>query len=354
MDNDRIGEAGKRALSWLNKQRRSDGSFSARKENLRCYQKASLAYLMGGDPYSAYNLLTILKDRYQTPEGDFRTGERKYTSDPFNLRGERNYYLYGNGWATISAHVNSRFDISYPAIEYILKCQDVQTGGFYSRRINDEVEGMRREDVASTSSCGYALLCTGKLPEARKAGDFFIRLWKLQPHEEGFYLSYKQDEGLHTGFPDEEASLNIVDRKKSKQSYWHLAYASAFLGKLFLACGDERYLAAASNYFDFISSCSKDWGSFFGYWKVGWAASLLYSIKGEERYRRVAETVVDRIASSQSSEGSWPLGKEIGLSDENDDLTLDITAELVIWLTEIPRLLGIHTLKGADTRGQNP
>ncbi len=345
MDRHRIAEARKRALSWLDTQRRSDGSFSVGKDNLRCYLKAPLAYLMGGDPYSAHDLLTILKDRYLTPEGDFRTGERKYTSDAFNLRAERNYYLYGNGWATVSAHVNNRFEISYPALEYVLKCQDVQTGGFYSRRIDDDVEGMRREDVASTSSCGYALLCTGRLTEARKAGDFFIRLRELQPHGEAFYLSYTQGEGLHTAFPDDEAGFNMVDRKKSKQSYWHLAYASAFLGKLFLACADKRYLAAASDYFDFISSCSEDRTSFFGYWKVGWAASLLYSMTGEERYRGAAETVVDGIARSQSPEGSWPLGKEIGLSDENDDLTIDVTSELVVWLTEIPRLLGMHTLK---------
>ena len=62
--------------------------------------------------------------------------------------------------------------------------------------------------------------------------------------------------------------------------------------------------------------------------KVGWAASVLYTITGEPKYKEMAVRIGDNLVAAQSSEGYWK-----SISGENP--SSDITAEMVIWLDEI-------------------
>ena len=335
----RYEQAVVKGCQWLLDRLQADGTFRARNHNLRCYLKSPLALLMAGEPRAAYALLDTMKKKYLHPDGDFRTSsEVKYAADRFNQNGERNYYLYGNGWATISAHVNGRFDISYPALAYLLPQQDPTTGGFFSSHHGGGIPP-QRQDVASTASCGYALLFCGRAPEAARTGDFFLRLAELQSEPERFYLSLSPAGGVVDRFLEGEGSFRVVDQRQTKQPYWMLAYAAALLTKIHLSSKEQKYLDGAVRYFDFLTGCQPDFASFFGCWKVGWAGALLGIVLKDERRVRCAVSVLDYIVSAQEPEGYWDWGRGMGMGAENDDWLFDLSSEMIIWLSEIPRIL---------------
>ena len=67
--------------------------------------------------------------------------------------------------------------------------------------------------------------------------------------------------------------------------------------------------------------------------KVGWAASLLYDLTGEQKYLDMAIKVGDNIVAQQADDGSWIFGSEA--------LRNDVTAEMVVWLDEIHQAVGL-------------
>ena len=62
--------------------------------------------------------------------------------------------------------------------------------------------------------------------------------------------------------------------------------------------------------------------------KVGWGASLLYTLTGDSKYRQMAIRVGDGLIASQAAEGWWG---NVGETSANND----ITAEMVFWLDQI-------------------
>ena len=61
---------------------------------------------------------------------------------------------------------------------------------------------------------------------------------------------------------------------------------------------------------------------------MGWAASVLYTLTGESKYREMAVRVGDNLIAAQAEEGYWSLPGHGVLKN-------DITAEMVVWLDEI-------------------
>ena len=70
--------------------------------------------------------------------------------------------------------------------------------------------------------------------------------------------------------------------------------------------------------------------------KVGWAASVLYTLTGEDKYREMAVRVGDVLVDAQSGRGSWDWKGEDGTSAPDNE----ITAEMVVWLDEIHQAVG--------------
>jgi rhamnogalacturonyl hydrolase YesR len=118
-----------------------------------------------------------------------------------------------------------------------------------------------------------------------------------------------------------------------------LGYASAVLAKIYLASGERKYLEGAVRYFDFLMSCQTDVTSFFGFWKVAWAAAVIASILKTEEYLCRATELLDRIVSAQHAEGYWAWSLDLGMSLENDDWLVDLSSEMIVWLCELPRIL---------------
>ena len=68
--------------------------------------------------------------------------------------------------------------------------------------------------------------------------------------------------------------------------------------------------------------------------KTGWGASVLYTLTGEEKYRHLATRIGDSILSHQAQEGYW-YGQSV-----DKEPSLNLTAEMVIWLDEINQAFG--------------
>ena len=62
--------------------------------------------------------------------------------------------------------------------------------------------------------------------------------------------------------------------------------------------------------------------------KVGWAAAVLYTLTGEDKYRRIAIKVGDNLLERQAPAGYW-----CRMGDPEP--SVDATAELTVWLDEI-------------------
>ena len=62
--------------------------------------------------------------------------------------------------------------------------------------------------------------------------------------------------------------------------------------------------------------------------KLGWAASLMYTLTAEEKYREMSIRVGDSLIASQAAEGWWG---NVGETSANND----ITAEMVFWLDQV-------------------
>ena len=67
--------------------------------------------------------------------------------------------------------------------------------------------------------------------------------------------------------------------------------------------------------------------------KVGWAASVLYALTGESKYRDMAVRVGENLIATQAPNGSWD--SIMGSQHIND-----ATAEMVVWLDEIHQAVG--------------
>ena len=67
--------------------------------------------------------------------------------------------------------------------------------------------------------------------------------------------------------------------------------------------------------------------------KVAWAASVLYTLTGERKYRDMAVRIGDNIIAAQADEGYWCSVDETTPSN-------DTTAEMVVWLDEVHQAVG--------------
>jgi hypothetical protein len=68
--------------------------------------------------------------------------------------------------------------------------------------------------------------------------------------------------------------------------------------------------------------------------KLGWAASIMYTLTGEQKYRDMAIRVGDNLIETQTDEGFWETKLGNGVPGN------DATAELIVWLDEVYQAVG--------------
>ena len=260
-----------------------------------------------------------------TPDGDF--GPR-----PADAR-DSYYYAYHNTWVIIGAHRLGQFDLAHKGMEFVMRFQDSESGGFYSSPTDRE--SRTKQDLWVVSGCGQASLYTGRLDVARGVGRWMDRMMQEQPNypEQLFSVSTRA-RGLQT-VPDPNDEIRYVMHRDARrdQYFFHPGIAGGFLARLYQATGEREWLPLAKEYIRFAEGAGEYLLLLLRAGKVGWAASVLYTLTGERKYRDMAIRVGDNLIALQAGDGWW--GSHGEKTPNNDT-----TAEMVVWLDEIYQAVG--------------
>lgn len=219
-----------------------------------------------------------------------------------------------------------RFDISYLGYSYLQSFYCSQLGGFKTHQPQSNSDVV---DILTTAHLGLTSLYFGALEKAQASGNLLQKIISLQPHlDNGFYLRINQLEELELEFSDEAKIFYFVSAREPNQAYFMIGYPIAFLGKLYLATGNDRYLETAKHYLDFATQCHDSIRSFYFSHKVAWGASIIANLTKEQNYINFCTDIADYLVSLQDSQGLW-------LQEQPPSTFFDQTAEIAIWLKEI-------------------
>jgi hypothetical protein len=317
----RYEQAADRAVGWLAARLRDDGSYGPEVDDLACYYKSPYLFQLSGRTRDAAHLLAFIRRRFMRADHDFATAAG-YKSDNAAFT---EYWAYPNGWLAIAAQRMGRFDIGYPAFEYLRSCHEPARGGFRT----SGASGSGGADALTTAHLGLVCLYFGDLRRAEGAGCWLARLLAVQPDlRTGLFLRVDRSGELVHDVPEDKAAFYVVRAREPHQAYFMIGYPIAFLAKLFAATGDDAHLRAARGYLDFALSCEGNLRSCYTSHKVAWGAAVLARITGDPRCTELAVTIADHLLDIQDPSGVW-------LADQPAHTMFDQTAEIAIWLREI-------------------
>ena len=321
----RFKEARDRGCAYLLERQHPDGSFGDTQQlGLADYYKVPSAFLVCGHSNAASRLCNWIRRNGMTPDGDF-------VPRPEEAGGYA--YTYYNSWVVIGAHRLGQFDLAEEGMKFLMGFWDPESGGFYSSATEREAE--TKQDLWVVSGCGQAALYTGRLDVARGVGLWMQRLMSAQPnYPKQMYTVYSRAQGLYTvPDPEDDARYVLSNDAKRDQYFFHPGIAGGFLARLYQATGEDVWLDLAKEYMRFAEGANDYLFRLLRAGKVGWAASVLYTLTGEEKYREMAIKVGDNLIEAQAEEGYWS-----GVAAQTP--SNDTTAEMVVWLDEIHQAVG--------------
>ncbi|MGH3684245.1 MAG: hypothetical protein ACRDRU_04720 [Pseudonocardiaceae bacterium] len=117
----RYEQAADRAVGWLATRLRDDGSYGPEADDLACFATSA----------------------------DHKSDNAAFTE----------YWAYPNGWLAMAAQRMGRFDIAYPAFEYLRSCHEPGRGGFRTSGSSGCSDG--GADALTTAHLGLVCLYFG-------------------------------------------------------------------------------------------------------------------------------------------------------------------------------------------------
>ena len=310
-------------LGWQH----TDGSVGRPKRGLADYYKVLLSFQACGETRAASRLCTWIRGKGILPNGDFGPRPQEAFGYP---------YCYFNCWVILGATRLGHYDLAQRGIKFLLGSWDPESGGFYSSPT--ERTPKTKQDLWVVAACGLAALATGKLDVAHSVGCWMRRLMELQPDDypRRMYPVFSQARGLHTApDPDEDDIRYVLSNDALRDQFFFIpGIAAGFLVRLFQATGEQEWLHLARQYMLFVEGANEYLFSLLRAGKVGWAAALLYTLTGDQKFRALAVRVGNMLVEAQGQDGAW--------AGETDDV-IDFTAEMVVWLDEIYQAVGETT-----------
>ena len=308
---------------YLLKQMNSDGSFGNIALGLAEYYKVPAALHCAGYNRSATILCDWIRKHGIQSNGDF--GPR-----PNNLKDLWDYgYLYYNTWVILGAQKLGFYDIAQRGMGFLSEFRDSVSGGFYCN--SDTLNEKTKQDLWVVAGCGIASIVTSRWEESSGVGDWMDNLMNLQPDYPNYlYSTYSRSEGL---IIDSNIRYSMYRYANEDQFFFHPGIAGGFLASLYMATNEEKWLDLSKKYMEFVDNASDFLFNLPRSGKVGWAASLLYTITGDNKYKEIALRVGDVLIGLQSDLGYWT---DMNSSNPSND----ITAELTYWLNEIHQSVG--------------
>ena len=312
-----------RAVEWLAAQLNNDGSFQVSPHDLACYYKAPYLLCISGKIEEANRVLSYIHKTFGRENGDFATSQDGKSENVAFVE----YWAYMNGWIALAAQKMGRFDVAYPAYDYLQTFFHPKLEGFTTR--NPYGQSDNSVDVLTTAHLGLVALYLGNQKKAKAAGQLIQTILSLQPNtKKGFFLRLNGEGNLITDYPKESALFFHVSATQPDQAYFMLGYPTAFLGKLYSATQDPHYLHLAREYLEFLLTCQGNLRAFHYSHKVAWGAAMLARLTKDPRYTALAKDITDYLVATQSQDGRW-------LTDQPAYTFFDQTTEIAIWLKEI-------------------
>lgn len=324
---------------WLAEHQNPDGSWIGLDDpKMDAFYKGSWALTLTGRPAAVQRLLNYAGQLFLTEDGDFLPRQHPWHSTV--------HYPYANAYFIVGSIMAGRYEITAPAVRFLLSQQNTDHGGFYALRT--EPGQKNRCDTMSAGAAGVACLAAGQVEAARRVADYLAHLIELQPApNDRFFTTIEADGKLGTEPQDDaEAWWRIIDTHTENQCWYAVGLPLAFLIQLAEATGKPHHRELARWFFDFQSRCTGPWdGGSSG--KGGWACAMLYRITGEPHYRDIAFHVANHIVARQNADGGWTSSapKDSTGPSRLRNMDLDATAELTLWLA----LISTHVLARDET-----
>jgi len=226
------------------------------------------------------------------------------------------------------------------ALQFVRRFQDPVLGGFRSRF--DPATGhmdRRYLDASSTSVAGLALLACGQISDARRAGEFILRLLESQADWKRYYFtSWDAKQGLMTDVFADENPGALRGRSQfcvsavsdvAREPIWMIGIAMTFLSKLADATGDPRFLKGAKKLFNFFHRMDEGRWKNLSACKIMWGSAEVYRLTGETKYAQTAKRILDWLRDCQYQWGGWLHTVRF---DKPEDQPFGATADIIFEL----------------------
>ena len=317
-------ESRDRGCAYLLSQAGADGFVGDPAQGVADYYKPLWALQSCGETNAANRLCDWVRENGITPEGDFGPRPDAFTGG---------VHLYPNAWTVVAAQRLGQFDIARRGMDFIAGQWDSESGGFYADLGRHTAETYQETMV--TSFCGMAAIYTGRMEIAEGVGRWAKTVFEAQPDfPTRLYTNYSRAGGLVTEFTAEDEMQYVVIADEARdQAFFQPGVVGAFLARLYQATGDAQWLDLAKEYMRFAEGANDFLFHIVRAGKVGWAASLLYTLSGESRWREMAVRIGNNLVDLQFPAGFW---SSVG----GDQPGIDSTAERVAWMDEIYQAVG--------------
>jgi len=316
------------SAKWVADQVGDDGTILACDGDLGNYYKCVYPLRLAGYTHKASLTLKKIMSLHYTKEGDLHNPSGDKTSGSYT---SKYCQVYPNGWVFLGAYMTGQYDIAGKLMKGILDL-------YY----DDELGTIRsvcnpRTDLFDINSAAMAveMFCLTDMDKAKRAADFIIRHIDNQPDPKNLYYSIiKKPFEYLTGPEFENATYSVVDLNGEKQAYWFLGLPCAAMIHLYQKTSDKLYFNQAVRLFDIYLSCGEPGFNAPGSGKSFWAASMLYRLTGEEKYKNACLKVMDYFISMQQPDGTFLLP---GMKPEEavPKFQFDVAPEYARWFLEV-------------------
>ena len=234
---------------------------------------------------------------------------------------------YMTTWVIRGAAALARREAAEGMLEYLKTQQDGQTGGIGTRR------GAGQADVGTTAAFGLAACDVGDIQAAAAAAGFLGLALDAQPTADALPLRFDGRNPVRQ-YPTDAAGFFVIHADAEGQAYWFPGIAVAFLTRLAMETGQDAHATRARDFMAFAMTCADDKYATLASGKLGWGAKLLGLHTGEAAFFHPARIVAENLLHVQRDDGRWTLPDDGGGAQEDPAVTLDVTAEMSLWLLE--------------------
>ncbi len=312
-----------------------DGSVPQAQGRVTMY-RVPWALAVGGECAAAHRVLGWIERYGLDTNGEFHGGIQR---DP---TANHTFNTYPETCLAFGAQLLRRFDIARRTMTFASQYQCPETGGVYMDREQPGPHGPQL--LFLTCQFGMSAAITGNMTEAIHAACWLERVWEHQPDLPArLYTMWTEHDGLVTAVPAGEEARHVVNEsQQERQFHYNGGIAAAFLGQLYLATAEPRWLELARRYQAFSMESTEQQFNTRQVCKSAWGAAQLAFSTGDTIYADWLRKMGNWFGSIQESDGHWNNSDYL---DPNPPLAsqIEVTAEFIIHMDALLSALATNT-----------